>query len=284
MSAPASVESVSVPSAETPATGQEAPPSPATSARPAGSPRPHRRPAWHAATVAEVRAESPTARRLVLDVPTWPGNDPGQHLDLRLTAEDGYQATRSYSVASAGDDPRVTLAVDRVDDGEVSPFLVDAIEVGDTLEVHGPLGGWFVWRPSSESTRPVQLIAGGSGIVPLVAMVTAHAEADDPTPFRLLYAVRTPDDVFFRPELDAALGTEAPLDVTVVYSRTAPSDATVPAGRLTKDTLAAAVLPPEDGALVYVCGSTPFVEQVLRWLGELGHDVADVRAERFGGS
>ncbi|MCJ1714901.1 ferredoxin reductase [Curtobacterium sp. VKM Ac-2922] len=244
---------------------------------------PRRRPAWHDATVAAVATETPNARRIVLDVPTWPGNDAGQHLDLRLTAEDGYQATRSYSIASSGDDTRVMLAVDRVEDGEVSPFLVDAVEVGDTLEVHGPLGGWFVWRPTG-SSRPVQLIAGGSGIVPLLAMVTAHAEVDDPQPFRVLYAVRTPDDVFFRDELDAAGAATAPFALTIVHSRRAPEGSTVPAGRLTRDTLAGAVLPPEAGALVYVCGSTPFVEQVLSWLGELGHDTRDVRAERFGGS
>lgn len=242
-----------------------------------------RRPAWHPATVAAVAQETPAARRIELDVPTWPGNDPGQHLDVRLTAEDGYQASRSYSIASAGEGTRVTLAVDRVDGGEVSPFLVDAIEVGDALDVHGPLGGWFVWLPG-RSERPVQLIAGGSGIVPLLPMVTAHAEADDPAPFRLLYAVRTPEDVFFRDELDAARTAHAPLEVTHVYSRRAPEDSGAPVGRLTRDALERAVLPPDAGALVYVCGSTPFVEQVLRWLGELGHDLTDVRAERFGGA
>ncbi|WP_439691509.1 FAD-binding oxidoreductase [Curtobacterium sp. SP.BCo] len=240
-----------------------------------------RRPAWHAATVASVSPETPNARRIVLDVPGWPGNDPGQHLDLRLTAEDGYQATRSYSIASSGDSTSVVLAVDRVEDGEVSPFLVDAVEVGDALEVHGPLGGWFVWRPGV-SHRPVQLIAGGSGVVPLVPIATAVTGSDYPAPVRLLYAVRTPEDVFFRPELDRAAA--AGLDVTTVHSRRAPDHAVEPAGRLTRDALAAAVFPPDAGALVYVCGSTPFVEQVLRWLGELGHDTADVRAERFGGS
>lgn len=250
--------------------------------RPSAPPRPpRRRPAWHPATVAAVAPETPNARRIVLDVPTWPGNDPGQHLDLRLTAEDGYQATRSYSIASSGDVTRVTLAVDRVDGGEVSPFLVDAVEVGDALEVHGPLGGWFVWRPGGDP-RPVQLIAGGSGIVPLLPMVTAHAEAGDPSPFRLLYATRTPEDVFFGAELDAALRAAAPFELTNVYSRRAPEG--VPVGRLTREALERAVLPPDTGALVYVCGSTPFVEQVLRWLDDLGHDVTEVRAERFGGS
>ncbi|MEN0103710.1 MAG: FAD-binding oxidoreductase [Curtobacterium sp.] len=243
-----------------------------------------RRPAWHQATVASATMETPSSRRIVLDVPTWPGNDAGQHLDLRLTAEDGYQATRSYSIASQGPGTRVTLAVDRVEDGEVSPFLVDAIEVGDALEVHGPLGGWFVWRPTSGDPRPVQLIAGGSGIVPLVAMVSAHAAAGDQAPFRLLAAVRTPDDVFFRPEIDAARTASAPLEVTVVYSRRAPEGGATPAGRLTRAALAEAVFPPDAGALTYVCGSTSFVEQVLGWLGELGHDTADLRAERFGGT
>ena len=249
-----------------------------TPSRPARS---GRRPAWHPAIVASVAPETPNARRIVLDVPSWPGNDPGQHLDVRLTAEDGYQASRSYSIASSGDGTSVLLAVDRVDGGEVSPFLVDAVEVGDALEVHGPLGGWFVWHPGA-TDRPVQLIAGGSGIVPLAAIAGAHADAGDAAPFRLLYAVRTPDDVFFRPEL--ARAEAAGVEVTHVYSRTAPAGSAVPAGRLTKDSLAAAVFPPDAGALVYVCGSTPFVEQVLRWLGELGHDTTDVRAERFGGS
>lgn len=250
-------------------------------ARPAsgGSGRARRRPAWHAATVAAVRQETPSARRIVLDVPTWPGNDPGQHCDLRLTAEDGYQATRSYSIASSGDATTIVLAVDRVDGGEVSPFLVDALEVGDELEVHGPLGGWFVWRPGA-SDRPVQLVAGGSGIVPLAAIAGAHVDAGDPAPFRLLAAVRTPEDLFFREELDRAAAHGVAL--TVVHSRRAPEGQ--PVGRLTRERLAAAVFPPEAGALVYVCGSTPFVEQVLRWLAELGHETRDVRAERFGGS
>ncbi|GGL70201.1 oxidoreductase [Curtobacterium sp. Csp1] len=264
-------------SGSAPVDGLEARPTPAPSAAS------RRRPAWHPATVAAVAQETPNARRIVLDVPTWPGNDPGQHLDLRLTAEDGYQASRSYSIASAGEGTRVVLAVDRVEGGEVSPFLVDAIEVGDGLDVHGPLGGWFVWRPG-RSDRPVQLIAGGSGIVPLLPMVTAHAAADDPVPFRLLAATRTPEDDFFVEELDAALRSPAPLEVTHVYSRRAPEGSGMPVGRLTRDGLERAVFPPEVGALVYVCGSTPFVEQVLRWLGELGHDVSDVRAERFGGA
>ena len=171
----------------------------------------------------------------MLDVPEWPGNDAGQHLDVRLTAPDGYQAQRSYSIASAGSGTRVELAVDELPDGEVSPFLVEDVMVGDKLELHGPLGGYFVWMPQAvtHDARPVQLIAGGSGVVPFLAMVRAHADAGDPTPFRLLYAVRQPDDVFYRQEL-AQLAANG-LQVDYVYSRTAPHDWPVPAGRITKE-------------------------------------------------
>lgn len=241
---------------------------------------------WHVATVSDARPETSNARRIVLDIPDWPGNEAGQHVDVRLTAEDGYQASRSYSIASSGQARSIELAVDRVPTGEVSPFLVDDLAVGDALEVRGPLGGWFVWRPGEASDRPVQLIAGGSGIVPLAAIVRAHRSAADATPFRLLYAVRTPDDAFFREELatesdDTGSGA---VRVDFVYSRRTPDGFPRPAGRLTRDLLGELVLPPGQNPRVYVCGSTPFVEQVLSWLRELGHNVDDVRAERFGGS
>ena len=242
-------------------------------------------PSWHEAVVAAASPETPNARRLLLDVGGWPGSAPGQHLDLRLTAEDGYTATRSYSIASTGPGHLVELAVDRVEDGEVSAFLVDEVQVGDRLEVLGPLGGWFVWTPSDEpDPRPVQLIAGGSGVVPMLAMVRAHAAAGDAAQMRLLYAVRTPEDVFHRAELDEAAASTAPLAIDVVYSRRTPPGRSRPPGRITRDDLAAAVVPPERRPRVFVCGSTPFVEQVLTWLAELGHDLADVRAERFGGA
>lgn len=241
---------------------------------------------WHVATVSDARPATSNARRIVLDIPDWPGNEAGQHVDIRLTAEDGYQASRSYSIASSGQAHSIELAVDRVPAGEVSPFLVDDLAVGDALEVRGPLGGWFVWRPGEASDRPVQLIAGGSGIVPLAAIVRAHRAAADATPFRLLYAVRTPDDAFFREELatesdDTGSGA---VRVDFVYSRRTPDGFPRPAGRLTRDLLGELVLPPGQNPRVYVCGSTPFVEQVLSWLRELGHNVDDVRAERFGGS
>lgn len=237
------------------------------------------RPAWYVATVAEVRPETPTATRLLLDVPGWPGSDPGSHLDLRLTAPDGYQATRSYSIARS-EPGHVVLAVDEVPDGEVSPFLVRDVRAGDVLEVLGPLGSFFHWRPG-ESPRPVQLVAGGSGVVPLYAMAVAHDAAADPTPFRLLYSVRTPEDVFFRAELDALVGETFRLDL--VYTRRAPAGWSTPVGRVTRDALAAATVPATERPRVYVCGSTGFVETVVPWLEELGHAQQDILTERFGG-
>lgn len=241
-------------------------------------------PSWHVATVSRVASETPRAARLTLDVPTWPGNDAGQHLDVRLTAPDGYQASRSYSIASAGPGTAVELAVEEVDDGEVSPFLVTGLLVGDRLEIHGPLGGWFVWRPEQQPGRPVQLVAGGSGVVPMVAMLRAHAAARDRTPMRLLHAVRSPEETFFGADVDAIAAADPAVAVDRVYSRQAPRDAARSAGRLTRDLLAQLVPPPADRPRVFVCGSTPFVEQVLRWCADLGHDLSDVRAERFGGS
>lgn len=236
---------------------------------------------WHVASVVRVRAETSTARRIELEVPTWPGNDAGSHLDVRLTAPDGYQASRSYSVASSGEGTRVVLAVDELPDGEVSPFLVHDLREGDRLEVHGPLGAFFVWTPSDDPA-PVQLIAGGSGVVPLYAMAAAHSESDDPAPFRLLYSVRSPDDVFFRDELRALDGDRLRLDV--VFTRAAPPGSTTAPGRLTAESLRAAVLPADREPRVFVCGPTPFVEAVSRWLLEAGHAAARIRTERFGGS
>lgn len=241
-----------------------------------------RRPAaWHVATVVDVVPETTTARRMTLDIPTWPGNDAGSHLDVRLTAPDGYQAQRSYSIASATEGTRVVLAVDEVPDGEVSPFLTHDAAEGDRIEVHGPLGAFFVWRPPAADDMhpaPVQLIAGGSGIVPLYAMLSAHQAAQDATQFRLLYSVRTAQDVFFRPELDALGG------VDYIYTRVAPADWPQPAARLTRRTLAAKIFDPARSPRIFVCGPTPFVETVADWLVELGHSSAAIRTERFGGS
>lgn len=241
---------------------------------------------WHVATVAATHRETPNAARIELDVDGWPGNAAGQHLDVRLTAPDGYTATRSYSIASSGSSTRVVLAVDKQPDGEVSPYLVDVLQAGDRLEVHGPLGAFFVWRPTAvtDDARPVQLIAGGSGVVPLYAMAQAHADADDPTPFRLLYSVRTPDDVYFADEWRGLAEASSPLRLSLVYSRRAPDGWPTPPGRITRDALSAAVIPAAERPRVYVCGSTGFVELVASWLVELGHEPRDIRTERYGGT
>jgi ferredoxin-NADP reductase len=235
---------------------------------------------WHVGRVVERRAETPSAVRIALEVPTWPGNHAGSHLDIRLTAPDGYQASRSYSIASSGVTTRVLLAVDEVADGEVSPFLVHGLSVGEEIEVHGPLGRFFVWTPSDADRSPVQLIAGGSGVVPLFAMAAAREGEPAGEDFRLLYSVRTPRDVFFAHELGGLTRT----GVDIVHTREAPAGSSRGAGRLTREEVGARTFPPSASPRVYVCGPTPFVETVTGWLRELGHEPARIRAERFGGS
>jgi ferredoxin-NADP reductase len=233
---------------------------------------------WHVGVVAETHTETASGRSIVLDVPGWGGNVAGQHADVRLTAPDGYQAVRSYSLASSGDGDRVQLAVDRLPTGEVSPYLVDDLMVGDQLEIKGPLGGWFVWKP--EQTDRVQLIGGGSGIVPLMAMVRSHTAVGSTAPFRLLYSVRTPDDAFFRSELD----TPTPnLEVTWLYTRRPPAGWPRPAGRISRADIEAATFAAAPDTAVFVCGPTGFVETVANVLVELGHDPQRVKTERFGG-
>jgi ferredoxin-NADP reductase len=235
---------------------------------------------WHVGTVVETNAETPTGRSIIFDVPGWPGNAAGQHVDVRLTAEDGYQAVRSYSIASADTSERVQLAVERLPDGEVSPYLVDELQVGDQVEFRGPLGAWFVWRPTD--TGPVQLIAGGSGVVPLVAMARAHAVAKSTEEFRMLYSVRDASNAFFSAELQSLVGPSFALDM--IYTRQAPEGAARPAGRITADDLARLAAPASRNPTVYVCGPTPFVEAVATQLVALGHDPQRIRTERFGGA
>jgi ferredoxin-NADP reductase len=234
---------------------------------------------WWAATVDEVIRETKTARTVRLSVPGWPGHLAGQHVDVRLTAEDGYQAVRSYSIASAADGPKLELTVDRVEDGEVSPYLVDVVSVGDQLEVRGPVGGWFVWRPTQ--AEPLQLIGGGSGIVPLMAMIRTRMLAGSLAPVRLLYSVRHPDLVIYRAELDA-LAAAGSMSLTYAYTRaTPPGWPSVPA-RVNADLLAASAWAPAAHPAVFVCGPTGFVETVNDLLIAGGHDMDTIKAERFG--
>lgn len=232
---------------------------------------------WRAAELVERRTETPTATTLVFDVPGWPGHLPGQHVDVRLTAEDGYSTQRSYSLASAPGGDLIELTVQRVQEGEVSPYLVDVLAARDLVEVRGPVGGWFVWRP--EQTEPVLLVAGGSGLVPLMSMVRARTALDHRAPFRLLYSVRDPADRLYAPELRRG----APgLDTTYVFTRRTPPEFTRPAGRLTVEDLARWGWPPNFDPTCYVCGPTGFVEAAASYLVGLGHDPGRIRTERFG--
>ncbi|MCB7135920.1 ferredoxin reductase [Cellulosimicrobium marinum] len=241
---------------------------------------------WRVARLVDARAESPTARTLVLEVPDWPGHLAGQHLDLRLTAPDGYTAERSYSIASAASDAAATahveITVQRVTGGEVSGYLTDGFTVGDAIEVRGPVGGWFVWSPERHAGRPVALTAGGSGIAPLMAMLRTRRDAGDRTPFRLVYSVRTPDDRLYVDELDRLVRADDGLEAHVAYTRGAPLDASREPGRVSLAELAAWTWPAQIEPACFVCGPTGFVEAVSRALVVLGHDPAVVKTERFG--
>ncbi|WP_241984520.1 ferredoxin reductase [Cryobacterium sp. Hb1] len=234
---------------------------------------------WKVGVVTSIRRESASGRSITIDVPGWGGNIAGQHTDVRLTASNGYTAVRSYSVASAGVGDRIELAVDRLPSGEVSPYLVDTLREGDELELRGPLGGWFVWTP--QQAENVQLIGGGSGIVPLMAMIRSHEASGSTTPFRLLYSVRTPLDAFFRAELESP---SANLEVTWIFTRHAPSGCSRPAGRITAADLEAHGFPAALAPTVFVCGPTGFVETVATALVALGHEPDRVKTERFGGA
>ena len=235
---------------------------------------------WHVGTVINTVTETSTGRSIVLDVEGWGGNIAGQHADVRLTAEDGYQAVRSYSLATSGPGNRVQIAVDRLETGEVSPYLVNELRPGDQLELRGPLGQFFVWKPLGPP-EPVQLIGGGSGIVPLMSMVRAHAATASPSPFRLLYSVRAPDDAFFRAEL---LHPKPGIDITWLYTHQTPIGWPRPAGRVTAADIAAAGFTPAEDPSIYVCGPTGFVETVADALVALGHNAQRIKTERFGGA
>jgi ferredoxin-NADP reductase len=217
---------------------------------------------------------------LVLDVPDWPGHDAGQHVDVRLTAPDGYTTQRSYSLAAPADGNRIELTVQNVDDGEVSDYLTTVYAVGDPVEVRGPVGGWFVWRPTS--AEPVYLVAGGSGIVPLMAMIRTRAAAGSRTPFRLLYSVRSPAEVIYADELRRRARDDRGLDVTYLYTRSAPDGWPARPHRITVADLNNAGWPPDLAPTCFVCGPTGFVEAAADILVALGHEPRRVKTERFG--
>ena len=237
--------------------------------------------AWRAARLIDRRPETASASTLVFEVPGWPGHLAGQHIDVRLTAPDGYQAARSYSLAAPANGDRVEITVQRVANGEVSSYLADEARSGDSVEVRGPVGGWFVWKP--EDNRPVLLVAGGSGVVPLMAMIRSR-DGVSPAPFRLIYSVRTPEDQIYDQELRRRATQDGGLDVTVIYTRSAPESEQRPVGRISADDLRSHGWPADVEPACYVCGPTAFVEAVSDLLVALGHDPAKIKTERFGPS
>jgi len=238
---------------------------------------------WRVARVVEMRDETPRVRTLILDVPGWPGHRAGQHVDVRLTAEDGYQAERSYSIASPPEEARIALTVERLEDGEVSTYLFDVLRPGDGLELRGPIGGHFVWERSLEG--PLFLVAGGSGIVPLMAMLRHHAVGDEATrsrvPVRLLYSARTSGEVIYRREL-ATLAARPEVRVIYTLTREPPGEWTGLHRRIDAPMLEQVSWPAADRPNVFVCGPTPLVEAAATFLVELGHDPLRIRTERFG--
>jgi ferredoxin-NADP reductase len=231
---------------------------------------------WQVATVEDIRPETPRVKTLVLDVPGWQGHRAGQHVDIRLTAEDGYQAERSYSIASAANAERVELMVERLDDGEVSPYLTDEARPGDQFEIRGPVGGYFVWDPSAGG--PVLLVGGGSGVAPLMAMARQRAIDGDEVPTRLLYSARSLEEVVYRDEL-AELSRDG-FEVVYTLTREQPEGWTGYARRVDPELLTEVA--PDGLALTFVCGPTPFVEAVAEAMVELGHDPYRIKTERFG--
>jgi ferredoxin-NADP reductase len=234
---------------------------------------------WQLATVSGLIDETPDVRSIELEPPAWGGHRAGQHVDVRLTAEDGYQAQRSYSIASAPEDERLVLTVERLADGEVSPYLVGELRPGDELEFRGPVGGYFVWEEALGG--PLLLVAGGSGVVPLRAMLRHHRAVGSTVPVRLLYSARTLDDVIYRDELTQFTDDDG-VEVHFTLTRTPPEGWRGYRRRVDPELLEEVSWPPSERPLVYVCGATAFVEAAASALVGLGHEPARIRTERFG--
>jgi len=238
---------------------------------------------WLRATVTAIRSETPRVKTIAFDVRHWRGHLAGQHVDIRLTAEDGYQAQRSYSIASPqGSDTRIELTVENVEEGEVSPFLLDVLAPGDAIELRGPIGRYFTWRPGQAG--PLMLIAGGSGVVPLMAMLRTRAAAADGTPVRLLYSSRTEADIIYRDELDRQ--ADAGDGVAIVHTLTRGRSGAWAGerGRIDQTMLSKHCWPAEQKPRIFVCGPTPFVEAVANAAVTLDHAPERIKTERFGPS
>jgi ferredoxin-NADP reductase len=233
---------------------------------------------WRLATVVANTSEARAVHRLSLQIDDWGGHLPGQHVDVRLTAPDGYQAQRSYSIASAPESPTVDLVVQRLEDGEVSPYLTDGLRAGDQLELRGPIGGYFVWH--AEHASPLQLLAGGSGVAPFLAMLDHHAATGSGAPVRILYSARTLADVIGHAHLQQH--AERGIGVTIALTREQPQGWTGLSGRLTPQIIREHIWPVDQRPSIFVCGATTFVEAVADSLVDAGHPAAAIRIERFG--
>jgi len=235
---------------------------------------------WRLAEVVDVVPETPRTKSLVLEVPGWEGHRAGQHVDVRLTAPDGYRAQRSYSVASAPEDGRLVLTVDRLDDGEVSTYLTDELVAGDRLELRGPIGGWFVWE--AKDGGPLLLVAGGSGVVPLMAMIRHRSSVGSDVPTRLVYSSRSYEEIIYREELEGLAAQDDSLEVFHTLTRSRPEGWEGYGRRIDARMLSEVAWPPEESPVAFVCGPTPLVEAAASALVGLGHDPARVKTERFG--
>jgi ferredoxin-NADP reductase len=237
---------------------------------------------WLTATVRDIVHENAQATTLALDVEDWPGHRPGQHVDVRLTAEDGYQAERSYSIASAPDDPALALTIERIDDGEVSPWMTDEAQVGDAFELRGPVGGYFVWDDSEPA--PVLLVGGGSGVVPLMSMARHRIDRGVRTRMRMLYSARSADDLLYRAELDAMAEASDGFEVVFTLTRTWPPQWSGFRHRVDAQMLADVSYAERGTSPAFVCGPTSFVEAVSQGLLLVGYTAGRVKTERFGPS
>ncbi|HEV2863700.1 MAG TPA: ferredoxin reductase [Pyrinomonadaceae bacterium] len=243
-----------------------------------------RRLEWQLGTVVEVRQETPRAKSLILDVPNWTAHLAGQHVDVRLTAEDGYEAQRSYSIASPPEDKLLTLTIDRIEGGEVSPYLTDELRVGDRVELRGPIGGYFVWdgRGGEGDGSPLFLAAGGSGIAPLRAMLRHRANSGVGVPTRLLYSSRSYEEIIFREELDRLSADDPTLRVIHTLTRRRPPEWAGYGRRIDLEMLADTAWPAAENPLAFACGPTALVEAVADYLLELGYEPERIKTERFG--
>ena len=236
---------------------------------------------WQIGKVISTHQETARTKSIALTVPSWAGHRPGQHVDVRLTAADGYQAQRSYSIASAPEEgPRLTLTVEKLEGGEVSPYLVDELQVGDELELRGPIGGYFVWEVNMGG--PLLLIAGGSGVVPLMAIMRHRRAVKSSVPTRFLYSSRSYDDIIYRSELDSLNDSTSRVEVIYTLTRVQPPGWTGYRRRIDVDLLHEVSWSPEQRPLIFICGPTSFVEAAATDVVELGHEPQRIKTERFG--